>query len=226
VHSPKFDEEKRASSVQDAIARYEIRHPIIHDPDLTIWKDYGVEAWPTLVLIGADGNVLGQLPGEPNPAAFEEAIDGLVASAGKAGELKPARLELQVAEMPKGRFLFPGKIKTVPGAMPRWALADSGHNQIVLLDDAGNDARRFGSGKGGLQDGAAETASFDHPQGLVASSDAIFVADTGNHSPHRSAERRSHDPRRHGQARQPACERPAAGYFHRARLAMGSGETR
>lgn len=182
VHSPKFDEEKRASSVQDAIERYEIHHPIIHDPDLTIWKDYDVQAWPTLVIIGADGNVLGQLPGEPNPAAFEKTIDDLVVSAGKSGELKPAHLQLQAAEVPKGRFLFPGKIKTVPGATARWALADSGHNQIVLLDDAGNDAQRFGSGNAGLTDGSAAVAMFDHPQGLVASNDAIFVADTGNHA--------------------------------------------
>ncbi len=182
VHSPKFDEEKRASSVEDAIARYEIHHPIIHDPELTLWKDYDIQAWPTLVIIGPDGNVLAQLPGEPNPVAFEKSIDELVAIAGKSGELKPAHLQLQAVEMPKGRFLFPGKIKAVPGAISRWALADSGHNQVVLLDDAGNDLRRFGSGKAGLKDGSAKGAAFDHPQGLIASNDAIFVADTGNHA--------------------------------------------
>ncbi len=182
VHSPKFDEEKRAASVQDAIERYEIHHPIIHDPELTIWKDYGVEAWPTLVIIGADGNVLGQLPGEPNPIAFEKSIDDLVANAASSGDLKPAHLQLQAAETPKGRFLFPGKIKAVSGAAPRWALADAGHNQIVLLDDAGNDLQRFGGGKSGFKDGAADIASFDHPQGLIASSDALYVADTGNHA--------------------------------------------
>src|SRR6516162_8961248 len=32
VHSPKFANEKNAASVKDAISRYEIRHPIIHDP--------------------------------------------------------------------------------------------------------------------------------------------------------------------------------------------------
>ncbi|MDR3387731.1 MAG: thioredoxin-like domain-containing protein [Rudaea sp.] len=182
VHSPKFDEEKRAASVQDAVERYEIHHPIIHDPDLTIWKDYDVQAWPTLVIIGADGEVVGQLAGEPSPTAFEKSIDDLVANAGKAGELKPATLQLQAAEMPKSRFLFPGKIKRMPGTPLRWALADSGHNQIVLLDDAGNDLRRFGSGSPGLTDGGADAATFDHPQGLVAADDAIFVADTGNHA--------------------------------------------
>src|ERR1700734_866766 len=34
VHSPKFANEKRAASVCDAIARYDIPHPIIHDPEM------------------------------------------------------------------------------------------------------------------------------------------------------------------------------------------------
>lgn len=182
VHSPKFAEEKSAGSVKDAIARYEIRHPIVHDPQMTIWKQYDIQAWPTLVVIGTDGNIIGQISGEPDPGRFDKVIGDLVAHAGQTGDLKPAKLALQPEEAPKGRFLFPGKLKSVPGATTRWALADAGHNQIVLLDDAGKDVRRFGSGKSGLSDGSADAASFDHPQGLIADQNAIFVADTGNHA--------------------------------------------
>ncbi|HSE12650.1 MAG TPA: thioredoxin-like domain-containing protein [Rudaea sp.] len=182
VHSPKFAEEKSAASVKDAIERYEIHHPIVHDPKMTIWNDYGVQAWPTLVIVGPDGSILARLAGEPDPERFGKAIGDLVARAGDAGALKPAKLALQLEEPPKGRFLFPGKIKSVPGKTPHWALADAGHNQIVLLDDAGNDVRRYGSGAAGFKDGAAGAATFDHPQGLVAAADAIFVADTGNHA--------------------------------------------
>jgi len=182
VHSPKFAEEKSAASVQDAIARYEIRHPIVHDPEMSIWRDYGVEAWPTLVIVGPDGNVLIRLPGEPNPGAFGKAIDELVAAAGSSGALKPVQLELALTPEPKGRFLFPGKLKRAPAAKPQWVLADAGHNQIVLLDDDGRDLQRYGSGEAGFKDGAAASATFDHPQGLIADADAIFVADTGNHA--------------------------------------------
>jgi sugar lactone lactonase YvrE len=182
VHSPKFAEEKSAASVEDAIARYEIRHPIVHDPTLSIWRDYGVQAWPTLVIIGPDGNVLAQVPGEPDPVRFPDAIGQLVAAAGQNGDLKPAKLALQPPEMPKGRFLFPGKLKRLPGASAQWVLADAGHNQIVVLDDAGNDVHRFGSGKAAFADGGDKDATFDHPQGLIADDKAIFVADTGNHA--------------------------------------------
>lgn len=182
VHSPKFAEEKSADSVKDAIERYEIHHPIVHDPKMTIWNEYGVQAWPTLVIVGPDGTILTRVAGEPDPDRFDKAISNLVTRAGEIGALKPAKLALQLEEQPKGRFLFPGKIKTVPGKTAQWALADAGHNQIVLLDDAGNDVHRYGNGTVGFKDGAADAASFDHPQGLIAAGDAIFVADTGNHA--------------------------------------------
>ncbi len=67
VHSPKFAEEKQVASVEDAIERYEIHHPIVHDPKMTIWQIYGVHAWPTLVVIDSDGTILGQIAGEPDP---------------------------------------------------------------------------------------------------------------------------------------------------------------
>jgi thiol-disulfide isomerase/thioredoxin len=182
VHSPKFANEKNAGSVKDAISRYEIRHPIIHDPEMMLWHAYGVRAWPTLVVIDSDGHVAGAIPGEPDPDRLLAAIDNLIAASAKAGTLKPAALDLTLVPEPKGRFLFPGKLKAVPGDRKRWVLADSGHNQIVLLDDDGKDLARYGAGAAGFIDGAAGEVSFNHPQGVIASSDAIFVADTENHA--------------------------------------------
>ena len=104
VHSPKFANEKRAASVKDAIRRYDIRHPIVHDPEMKIWRAYGVQAWPTLVVIGADGNVAGTVAGEPDPDRFVAAIDNLVANSAKAGTLKPAALDLKPLTEPNGSF--------------------------------------------------------------------------------------------------------------------------
>ena len=182
VHSPKFANEQQAASVEDAIQRYEIHHPIVHDPKLTIWQAYGIQAWPTLVIVGADGNVLGEVPGEPDPDRALKAIGQLVAEASTAGTLKPETLALAPEPLPTGRFRFPGKLKPIPGAEKQWALADGGHHQIVVLDDAGHELKRYGSGTAGLIDGPAATAAFNRPQGLVADKDAIFVADTENHA--------------------------------------------
>ncbi len=182
VHSPKFANEKNSVSVKDAIQRYGIRHPIIHDPAMTIWRAYGIQAWPTLVVIGSDGEPVGAIPGEPDPEKLISAIANLVGKYKVAGALNPAPLDLEVPPEPVGRFLFPGKLKPVPGAPKRWALADGGHNQVVLLDDSGNELARYGSGAAGFKDGTPREASFNHPQGLIASEDAIFVADTENHA--------------------------------------------
>jgi thiol-disulfide isomerase/thioredoxin len=182
VHSPKFANERQASSVEDAIQRYEIHHPIVHDPTMSIWRAYGIEAWPTLVIIGADGNILGQVSGEPDPDRAMKAIGQLVDDASTAGTLKPEKLALSPEPLPTGRYRFPGKLKPIPGSEKRWALADGGHHQIVVLDDAGKELKRYGSGTAGLVDGSAATAEFNRPQGLVADKDAIYVADTENHA--------------------------------------------
>ncbi|HZZ78746.1 MAG TPA: redoxin domain-containing protein, partial [Gemmataceae bacterium] len=38
VHTPKFDNEKKTASIQKAINRYEIKHPVINDADRKIWN--------------------------------------------------------------------------------------------------------------------------------------------------------------------------------------------
>ena len=55
-----------AERVREAIARYDIRHPVVHDPEMTIWREYAVRAWPTLVFVAPDGSVLGASSGEPD----------------------------------------------------------------------------------------------------------------------------------------------------------------
>lgn len=51
IHSPKFAAERCPDAVERAIRRYDIRHPVAHDPYMILWDEYAVRAWPTLVLI-------------------------------------------------------------------------------------------------------------------------------------------------------------------------------
>lgn len=185
VHSPKFAAERDPDHVRHAIARYDIRHPVVHDPDFQLWQDYAIRAWPTLVLISPKGQVIGQLSGEPDPDLFLQGITQMVRDFSRRGEI--AARELPAMHSPtiapaETRLRFPGKIKPVPGDIKRWAIADSGHHQIVLLSDDGAELARYGNGRPGLMDGAPDRASFTSPQGLDATAEAIFVADTGNHA--------------------------------------------
>jgi hypothetical protein len=64
VHSPKFPNERVGKQVQKAINRYDIRHPIAHDPEMTVWQSYGIRAWPSIIFIDPEGYVVGVLSGE------------------------------------------------------------------------------------------------------------------------------------------------------------------
>lgn len=182
VHSPKFAAERAPEKVAQAIARYDIRHPVVHDPQMALWDQYGVRAWPSLVFISPDGYVIGQLSGEPHPDLLLEGIGDMVRQFFERGELQPGALPLVPADAEPALLRFPGKIKSAPGIDKLWALADSGHHQIVLVDDDGIEIQRYGLGRPGFDDGDATQATFCMPQGLICSEEAIFVADTGNHA--------------------------------------------
>lgn len=181
VHSPKFPAERQARSVADAIARYRIRHPVVHDPDRVLWSEYAVRAWPTLVFLSPDGCVIGQMAGEPNGDLLVAGLGDMLKQFHARGELSPRPLAAPQAMPRRSRLSFPGKIKRLePGGL--WAVADGGHNQVVVLDDAGGEVARHGSGRAEWRDGPAAEAGFDSPQGLACDATAIYVADTGNHA--------------------------------------------
>ncbi|WP_142847442.1 thioredoxin-like domain-containing protein [Telmatospirillum sp. J64-1] len=182
IHSPKFEAERDPQALAKAIARYDIQHPVAHDPQMLLWQEYAVRAWPTLVFVSPDGYVMGQLAGEPHPDRLLDGIGDMVREFWERGELKAMPLDFAPVEESGAMLRFPGKIKPVPGREKLWAVADAGHHQVVLLDDEGQERARFGSGRRGFGDGPADQACFDSPQGLVCSEEAIYVADTGNHA--------------------------------------------
>jgi thiol-disulfide isomerase/thioredoxin/DNA-binding beta-propeller fold protein YncE len=182
VHSPKFPGEKVTDNLKHAIDRYEIVHPIVHDPDFTIWKNYAVRAWPTLIFIDPDGYILGQLPGEPDPELLDATLAKLIEDMNKKGVLQGNAAELlQPPESPGQTTLrFPGKI-AFSESDNEFAIADCNHNQIVTADRTGKITRRIGSGAIGHKDGDLDSAEFFRPQGLCYHDGIIWVADTENH---------------------------------------------
>lgn len=183
IHSPKFPAEKDPATVAAAIARLGVRHPVLHDPGLHLWRQYAVRAWPTLVFIGPDGKVIASNAGEPDPARLLASVGEIIRLARTGGIMAPGTLPLSPPAPPDGRVSFPAKIKplVLPLGRARLALADAGHHQIVLLDAEGGEVARIGTGEAGPGDGPWGGARFHSPQGLIADTGAIWVADTGNH---------------------------------------------
>ena len=79
VHSPELPWEKPFDKVKEATARLAIKFPVVQDNDFTIWKRYGVWAWPTIVLIDKRGVIRYNHVGEGAYDKTESVIKQLLA---------------------------------------------------------------------------------------------------------------------------------------------------
>ena len=182
VHSPKFVHEAEHQAVVDAVDRYDVRHPVLDDPELATWKQYAVRAWPTLVVIDPEGYVVAQHAGEGHAHAIASLVTELEAEHAAKGTLRRGDSPYVPPVAEPGVLRFPGKAVRLPSG--GYLVADSGHHSLVeLAEDGETPVRRIGSGDRGFADGPAGDARFSEPQGLALLPDGgIVVADTVNHA--------------------------------------------
>jgi len=50
-HSAKFLNEKGASKVRDAILKYDVKHPVINDDKMQVWRNFERRSWPSLLIV-------------------------------------------------------------------------------------------------------------------------------------------------------------------------------
>ena len=181
-HSAKFDNEKETDNIRRAIQRYEIKHPVINDANMTVWRKYGVRAWPSMVLIDPEGNYCGHLSGEGNRELLDKVLERVIAYHRAKGTLDetPVHFELESNKLKKTPLKFPGKL-LADAPNQRLFISDSNHNRIVIASLDGKLIDVIGSGQIGKKDGDYKTASFDHPQGMALVGNTLYVADTENH---------------------------------------------
>lgn len=183
VHSAKFKHEQKTANIRQVALRYGRTEPIVNDRNFTIWNDYGVHAWPTVVIIDPAGNAVGKIPGEGNYALMDRYVGGLIKEFKDKHELDTRPLPfLGKVDMPDTPLLFPGKV-LADGADDRLFIADSNHNRIVVTSLDGEVQAVIGNGKQGLADGDYADAEFHQPQGLaLADRNTLYVADTRNNA--------------------------------------------
>lgn len=56
-HSAKFLNEKNTSKVRDAVIKYEIKHPVVNDERMILWKGYERRSWPSQVLVSPKSQI-------------------------------------------------------------------------------------------------------------------------------------------------------------------------
>jgi len=181
-HSAKFENEKETENIRRAIMRYEIKHPVVNDAEMVIWRRFGTRSWPTLAFIDPEGYYLGSAPGEVPRETLEEIVGKLVTYHRAKGTLDetPVQFEQESAKLKPSPLRFPGKLLAdEPGN--RLFIADSNHNRIVISDLDGELIDVVGDGTAGRKDGSYTEAQFDHPHGMALVGNTLYIADTENH---------------------------------------------
>lgn len=182
VHSAKFETEKDTKNIAEAIVRYRIKHPVINDANHALWNRFGVNAWPTLILIDPEGFAVWGTSGEITFDQIDKLLKKGVPFYRKKGLLDetPVRFDLEADRAARTPLRFPGKVLAdEPG--DRLFIADSGHNRIVITRLNGTLLATIGSGEAGDADGDYATAQFNDPQGMALRGETLYVADNLNH---------------------------------------------
>ena len=186
VHSSKFPNEKETINLKNAVLRYGIEHPVVNDHEFTLWQEYGVRAWPTLMFVDPQGKVLGKHEGEFELKQFDALISEMGEEFRSLGLLNetPLPYQLEAAKAEARPLLFPGKIEVDPdaGDAGRLFIADSSHNRVLVTDLEGGIQSVIGSGEPGNIDGAFDTAMLNHPQGMAVDGSRLYIADAENHT--------------------------------------------
>ncbi len=79
IHCPEFDREKKFDNVKAAVEELGIKYPVLIDNEFTIWDKYGVDAWPTIIILDKKGNVRYTKVGEGDYNKTEAKIKELMA---------------------------------------------------------------------------------------------------------------------------------------------------
>ena len=183
IHSAKFKNEGDSENIRQAILRYGIHHPVVNDADFSVWNGFGVNSWPTFVLINPKGTVQSTYTGEGNRNAIARDIDTLREQYAEKINTAPLPIALEANKQPSSALSFPGKLAYAAdfNGQPALMVSDSGHNRIMALGLDGTVLETVGSGKAGSRNGRLEEAEFNHPQGLAYDNGKLYVADTENH---------------------------------------------
>ena len=178
VNVPRFDHEREPRRVAKRINRQHYEFPIAHDADWTLWQHYGIEAWPTVVLLDGEGRVRDRIVGDGPLRELDARVGAL------HDEIVPQSRALDPIELRRtGEPILPLRFPIGIALSGHYLyIADSGHHRILECDQGGRVLRQFGSGGPGFIDGPMELAAFQRPHGICVQRDRLYVADTGNHA--------------------------------------------
>jgi thiol-disulfide isomerase/thioredoxin/sugar lactone lactonase YvrE len=182
IHSAKFDNEKDSENIRDAIVRYEIKHPVVNDSEMVLWRKFGTQAWPTVAIIDPEGKFAGAQSGEGHRDLLDAVVTQLIKYHRAKGTLDetPLVFASEADKIQATAFRYPGKV-LADEASQRVFISDSNHNRIIVASMSGELLDSIGNGRVGTADGTYSEAEFNRPQGMALVRNTLYVADTENH---------------------------------------------
>jgi hypothetical protein len=134
VHSPGFEPSRAAQAVRAAVARLGIRHPVLIDSELEVWREYGNEGWPARYLFDGRARLFDYHYGEGSYEETERAIAELL----ELGDVQPLA-PLRAEDAPGARLVAPtieqrGAYSGRYEAGSVWAVLEGEGNIEVSLD--------------------------------------------------------------------------------------------
>ncbi|MGH8089650.1 MAG: hypothetical protein ACREPC_15385, partial [Stenotrophomonas sp.] len=173
---PRFDCERDPEQALKLLRRQGLTAPALLDADWDGWRRFNVSAWPTLVLLDAQGREVDRLVGFGDE--LERALNALCQGGARANDGDAAR-QRELHPEPRLPLLFPTGLAVTT---ERLYIADSGHHRVLECSHGGRVLRQFGLGTADMMDGGPGEAAFNRPQGLALEREWLYVADTGNHA--------------------------------------------
>jgi hypothetical protein len=166
VHAGKFATERHTDRIAEACDRLAVVHAVVNDRQFRVWKDYAVQAWPTVVVIDPEGYVALVQAGEFPLDAMSAEIERIAARAESRGTLMrgPDPVVSNLARH-EGTLRFPTRAIVHGGRL--W-ISDTGHRRVLECTWDPESA---------TASIAAEHIGFTEPRGLAVSSGLVHVAD-------------------------------------------------
>ncbi len=173
---PRFDCERDPEQALKLLRRQGVTAPVLLDGDWDGWRRFNVIAWPTLVLLDAQGRERDRLVGFGGE--LDRALNALCEDGARVADNDLSRAR-ELHPEPRLPLLFPTALVVTT---ERLYIADSGHHRVLECSHGGRVLRQFGLGTADFMDGGPGEAAFHRPQGLALEREWLYVADTGNHA--------------------------------------------
>lgn len=192
IHSAKFRQERERSLVERSIKQKGITYPVVIDSEENeLFKQFGVDGWPTFVTIkpcqekvGGLGvsraMVLSRYIGERSLNDLEDFLEDMYGARDLAVKLGNEAKPVEKAN--EDCVIKSPSCIDFDALTGRIFMSDTGNNRILVLNSQGQHLHAIGGPTAGYVDGLKP--EFRSPRGIVYDplSDCIFVCDTGNHS--------------------------------------------